>query len=561
MEDASVTTNYNPKLNLCLRLLVGMMYEALPTQGDYDSNAQEDILSILSDKSVQNVLRVIRHLSVSSKEATPDEELLHDQMIDFSGEFASGFVLGDEYTRDGENAGSLGTRIFHEHLEEIYLMWMASGLSAQELFDDHASFAYLLVTGEPALTVTDIDSGETVCTMSDAGAVAHASQSDNRQLAAFSFADETLHQRYSVIALPYDADYRVTWEATENSNGTIATTIIPSTTTIQPEYETYVRRWDDAEAGDSDVAYEARGNQIATDACTKMTMTSSDISLALGLSRLEGGWRDQVTHAVLDVCLLIIVLRALVATINQIGSNESWQTRFVCSSVILVALAESEVAYWLFASDPIQRLLWKTMAGAAMVLYCISCRSGRNDRQFWGILCAVVLCTAGDLAINFWFVPGLALFAVAHLFLIALFQTMHPLPKPLWFWWAVVSLISLPVTMEYLYAMPVEVRTCAMITAPVLLLVLFTGHQQRGYLDLGSFLLVVSDVLFAYFYADQSFPYVHMAYVLLYYLSLTIVCRSLLDEPESVIFTKALVRIPKHLRMRLPWAKPTKDPA
>ena len=525
-------TNYNPKMNLCLRLLIGMSEEMVTNQKEYDNSAQENILSLLEDKSPQNAMRVLRSLTLSTKDDSPEKLALEDNMVEFIGRFITSIALDLRDVEARPNMGTIGSRIFHEHIEDLYLMWMNVGLGPEELFDNKTTFTYLIVSGEPKLTIQDSTNSEVLCTIDPSESLTPFEQEDQGiAVIAETFYNQRTNENDCLVVLPHEGGYRVTWDSSDSGKDVTAW-IIPSTTVIAPEYEAYSRSWKSSEAT-SGTIYEAQDDQIDTNGATMTMLKSSDIVNLLGLDYVEEGWRVTIMRNILRVCLVLILLRAIVATINRMGSTDSWRRRFILSSITMVGLVESEAAYWLFAATPQIRLFWKALAGVAVLGYCLACRRS-GSKQFTRIFIAMVFCLAGDLAINFWFVSGVALFALAHVILIWLFQKTRPITKQTWFWWALISLgaalTSLGFTSDYSTAFRVGIA----LYIPILLLMFMTGRNQKGNLNLGSFLFVLSDCTLAFYFTHTQYPYAHMVYMVLYYLALMIICRSLIDEEVFV---------------------------
>ena len=189
-----------------------------------------------------------------------------------------------------------------------------------------------------------------------------------------------------------------------------------------------------------------------------------------------------------------------------------------------------------------------------VLLYCFCCRQEGSD-DFWSIFLALALCMAGDLAINFWFLPGVVLFALAHLNLIRFFLQKQPLRRTTWVWWVLISLMLAAGAISLTQGFPLSARIGAPVYAPILLLTLMCGLNQTGNLKLGAVLLVVSDCALAFYFMKQQYPYVHMAYMALYYLALIIICRALLDERVFIGTPHHMRKQPERFHFTLPWKR------
>lgn len=555
-------TNYNPKVNLCLRLLIGMFEELVSCQDEYDVDAQSTILSILEDRSPQNVLRVLRLVTLKSKDSTPEQRALQDEMVEFIGRFATGAIFESSDIFDGHNSGSVTSRVFHEHIEDLYLMWMDLGLDYDQLFGSPNTFTYLFLIDGVKYTIEDASTGEALYSIDENGTFERLQAAIDRDLVLANGTFDNVSYDYNAtfVALPHDADYRVTWEAV--SEDSPIAWIVPTDTRVAPSYEvsTFFLKDTTITPGDTGVIYEAHGDQVDMGNKVMEYYDSSLITLILGLGQIENGWRMTIMTLVMRICLGLIFLRAIVATINRWGTDDTWQFRFIASSIVMFALVESEIAYWLFAAKPQYRLIWKAIAGAGVILYCLCCRKS-GSRDFWRLFLALVICIAGDLAINFWFLPGLVLFALAHIILIWFFQTKRRLPKRMLVWWVLMSLAIAPAAYILSEDFITPIRVGVAVYATILLLVLFTGRQQGGNLALGSFLFVLSDALLGFYFLHQEYPYAHMAYMALYYLALLIMCRSLIDEEVFVTKDGWIQRMFEGMRHQLELDKDDETPS
>ena len=552
------STNYNAKLNLALRLAMGLFLEIVDSPEEYEKVPEAAILSLLEDRSPQNVLRSLRSITVTMKDDDPDKRELENQLIDFIGRLATGFVTGDDDIDAWSNSGSVGARLFHEHIEDLYMMWMTVPLTPDELFNRSDQFTYVILFGNADYLVENTAYGEQWYQITRGHVIEQLDAAHDRQihLALEVFENDRLEEPFSVIAIPSDSSYRITWKGNGSQDNTGLVFILPASVALSTTYDCSIMPFDCA-PGTTGTLIETQDGELITpgddavfDETTKY-IDASDFAWLLGLDHMRGGWRITIAQDVLIACLLLIGMRAIVASINRRGSGEPWRWRFVFSSLVMLSLAESEVAYWLFAGMPQFRLLWKALAGVGVLLYCFCCRQEGSD-DFWSIFLALALCMAGDLAINFWFLPGVVLFALAHLNLIRFFLQKQPLRRTTWVWWVLISLMLAAGATSLTQGFPLSARIGAPVYAPILLLTLMCGLNQTGNLKLGAVLLVVSDCALAFYFMKQQYPYVHMAYMALYYLALIIICRALLDE-------RVFIGTPHHMRKQehsFPWPFP-----
>jgi len=523
-------TYYNSKINLCLRLFLGMNEQLFPTSEDYDYSAQENLLSLLGDKSVQNVLRVLRAATIRNSPIPTDTSELEDQIIEFVGGIALDLVNNNKFLESGVNPGSVTSRIFHEHIEDLYLMWMYSQPSTGDLFKGPDSFTYLLALGDSDLTVEDASTGEPLY-LAEVGAdfeQLDAAKERGLKLVVDLYRGRPETGPVVVLALPQDVDYRVKWKATRD--GEMRFIAIPCTTVCAPFYEGY-QTIQSVKQGDEGIAYETQENRMVIPApgTSPKQFAASEITDLLGLCYIKGGWRVGIMQSILSVCLALILLRAIVATINRWGSDEFWQLRFVFSSIAMLCLVECEVCYWLFASKPQLGLYWKLGADAAVLSYCFCCKRP-GSKNFLQLFLTLATCVAGDIVSEIWFLPGAWINAIAHALFIRLFLENSRMPKPTWAWWFLLSITGV-VAGDYVtgsYSDPVV--HCVRLFTPLVLLMSMSGMRQKGNLRAGATLFVLADCLLGYYFLHQEYPYVHIASVVVYYLSLMVFSRSLIDE-------------------------------
>ena len=552
-------TNYNPKLNLALRLAMGLFLEIVDSPEEYDKVPEATILSLLEDRSPQNILRSLRSATISMKDDAPEKQVLENQLIDFLGRFATGFFFESGEIEETPNTGSLGARLFHEHIEDLYMMWMSVSLTPEELFSRSDQFTYVVLFGDAEYTVENTAYGEEWYRITSEGTVEQlaAAKDRNARLAIERFDNEREGLPFIVLVLPSDTSYRVTWEGSSGTDQTGIGLIASASVALSTQYECEATTFD-CSVGTGGALFEVNEGvpQVLNGPKNLMGshehLDASDFAWFLGLDHMRGGWRTSIAEDVLIVSLLLIGTRAIVALINRRGSTDAWRLRFAFSSLIMVALAESEVAYWLFAGTPQVRLFWKALAGIGVLLYCLCCRQKGSD-DFLGIFVALALCVAGDLAINFWFMWGVVLFGLAHVNFIRLFLQKRPLRRTTWVWWVLLSLMLVVASSLLSEGFSSSARISVAIYIPVLLLTFMCALNQTGNLRVGAVLLVISDCALAYYFMNQQLPYLHMAYMALYYLALTIICRSLIDE-------EVFIGVPRHmgkgrLSFTLPWMR------
>ena len=256
---------------------------------------------------------------------------------------------------------------------------------------------------------------------------------------------------------------------------------------------------------------------------------ASEIADLLGFCYIKDGWRAVVIQTVLHILLGLILLRAIVATINRWGSDEFWQPRFICSSIAMLCLAECEVCYWLFASKPLLGLYWRLGANVAVLAYCFCCRRP-GSKNFLQLFLTLAVCSVGNIVTEAWFLPGMWINAVAHALFIRMFLKSGNMPKATWVWWFLLSIIGVAAGLYVTVAYPDAVVFFVCLFIPIILLMFMSGIRQKGNLRTGTMLFVLADCLLGFYYLHQEFPYVHIASVVVYFLSLMVFSRSLIDE-------------------------------
>ncbi len=542
--DYESATEYDPGTNMRLRMAIGMFGELIKSQDDYDQSAQDNIRSLLEDKSPQNVLRVLRAIMLPTKDDAPEQRLIEDQMIEFLGRFAIDLVRESGATGSFSNVMSAATNVFHEHFEDSYISWMHADLTPEQLYDRPSSFTYIMAFWCPALIIEDSATGEELCRVAPDGTATYTAEGQARGL---DFAIENVEMEdviagANVIALPQDADYRVRWEADDSADVEFVTALVlPCQQAIQTSYDGYFGFWDTSVV-DGGVLYEAHGTQIERPPDLEPTeIQSSTMSDALGMSYVRNGWRVAIMQNLLRVSLVCVLLRAVVALINRWGSAERWEWRFVMSSLTMIALVESEAAYWLFGGSPVIRLGWIGVASCAVLLYCVACRNANSER-FWWLLAAIFALLASGVAVNFWFDPGMWLYACAQLFLAVLFLRDRGVRKAWLAWWAMLSVVLCALMLRGAGRLSPVVSYGVAACCATMLLLLTAARRQGGNLWLGSWLLALSDVMAGYYLFVDGMPYVHMAHMALFYLALLVMCRSLVDEEVVVVPDGSLVR-------------------
>ncbi|MBR5110570.1 MAG: hypothetical protein IK099_10265 [Clostridia bacterium] len=399
-----VDNTYSPELNLRMRLLCSYLLDVMDNQAYYDRTIQPALVGIMQDKSIPNLLTTLRALMVEQVGSTKTQITDMDELMDYFIRVFSGTVaqygLG---SADGNTASPL-LRLFNEHYINSYLANM--GAIQNALFEPSTSAYYVMVRGPVTVSIAFEDTPDSPLARIGAG---------GKKTYASPILDSGLQDAFylercgntTVLAVPADFDYRVSWTAESAGEVECLQTLVSVHDSAR--YACCVSEPVKVQPGDSGIALrQADGQNMLPDGFTEKAYEARNLAEFMGIASLGINWR----YALMIFCALI-ALPICVCLCFAASRRPERRKRYSCLSwlalcVFGIAALETEAAYWFFADRPLIRVFWKATVAACLLFHFI--RMHRLRRSLWKTYFpALALALAGDIVITVHSLAGAAL--------------------------------------------------------------------------------------------------------------------------------------------------------
>ena len=208
----------SPPINNTLRIVLDYIYAIVPTPESYVRSMQPAAISVMnntdSEQQKDAIFSILEEMEALSD--TQQEEI--GRLSDYLQQFASDFLVEDNPLIDQgywDPEAPLADNIMHEHNFDVYLEWMFSADSEEELFTRNPSVLRFTVRGEHTrMCITD-EYGFVAMVDNDAKATDIPADIIKEDLTRSEDApDPDLYVERSglqtIISLPRDSDYLIT---------------------------------------------------------------------------------------------------------------------------------------------------------------------------------------------------------------------------------------------------------------------------------------------------------------------------------------------------------------
>ncbi len=528
-----VTTNYSAALNLRMRLATSMILELIDSREAYNAQFQPAVVGLMQNKNIPNALTTLRKLLLTMNGSDREDKQNLDVLLDYLVRVFSQALTRTGLASANNNSGGTGLRLLNEHREDTYLASTDSFRFSN--FEPSEDFTYVAVRGPVEVTLSAEElpelwmkvtaSGETVYSEEVRGFMELASGEDGMQ------SDEPYYMErlgsVTVLAVPHDVDYRVVWEAA--GDGKVEVLQADCNVRAMKSYPGYYSGPREVKAGDKGCAYLQKYGERDLTGLTAKHFGGVDIARFIGFTSVGINWRILLMLTGALAGLMFAGLMGLLVHRKRKGKKYGILTWTVLG-VFSAAVIETEMAFWFFADRVWIRALWKAVIMFALLFLYIRYHRPKNS-WFHSLFPGFVMAVLADIAIGYAFVPGVVLFLIGHVLMIFSFLHRAPMPKGKWIQWATVSLVVFAfVVTRFVPSYGVRAWAAA-IYAPVLFLMAYSASRQRNRIRYAGRMFVVSDALLGVFHALFNDPFIHIVYMLLFYIALLLF--ALGDEETS----------------------------
>ncbi len=496
--------DYNPAMNLRVRLLVSMLLQGVGSREDYCSYLQSALQSMMENKSPANMIVNMRRIMLGAgKDGTAEM----DALMDYIFRLVSSSAFRQEYAQLGQKNGNMLFRLANEHFEDSYLGSMIVLRLGGEKTSEN--FCYVMARGDVSLDVTDLDLGIDVITLKSSGDVEyHTDYVPENEYDPELYYTERIGN-VSVMAIPMDENYRVTWTAEKDGEAEFLwARCSDAMTTVYSGAGTGPVR---VKAGDTGTAFLTEGQQpVLSTGFQETTLNGREMAAFLGIHTTGLNWR-------LLISLAAALLGAVISIPLCVYFSRKPERRgrgflyWLTAALLGIAALEAEAAFWLFADMAILRFIWKLIF--SLCLLALYFQTGRRQGSLSGLwLIGLMLAIGADLTLTFHSIAGTALFVAFCLYLAVCFLRKKGMPGRQWVLWAVCSFLSSGMVLMYFRASSGSVAWLAAAGGPIALLALFASGSQPFRIRLSTGLFVVSVLFLAFYNVTEKDPLLHVAY-------------------------------------------------
>ena len=508
-----IDIHYSGALNLRMRMLLSMAYDAIKSRENYVENIQDKAVGILQQKNASYMLTTMRNMLLSMKDGSAETREKLDGLLNYMIRVFGNALTRTELADVNRNSGSDMFLLFTEHRADSYLS--NTFVLQNGLFDDSREFTYVMVRGPVNLELTDDDIPGWSVTMDEKGSVFITNPETGESIKNPEYNPYYMERigNVSVAAIPGDLPLKVRWNAV--SDGTVEVIRAECGVRVSARYPGAATGAMKVRAGDTGTAFivgQAEG--VLPDGFEARVFHAQDLTAFLGISLPFVSWRLLVTGILLLAGLAVFLVIRLVSLLIP-GRTKYGAAVWCLLALFCVAVVEAEGAYWMLADMPVILALWRAVAGAAVLaVFFLRRKAGI------GVLSGIAAIIAAGITAVWAILPAIALLMLGHILLAVSFLREKPIGRASLARWAVLSLLVAGLIILVFVPGNGLSGWGAVICVPILLLLVYSS----GTLDLraryAAGFLLTSDLFLGAYLLFWDAPPAHILYTALLSVSL-----------------------------------------
>ena len=512
-----IDIHYSGALNLRMRILLSMAYEAIASRENYVQNIQDTVVGILRNKDAANTLITMRTMLLNMRGADAEARRRLDGLMNYMIRVFGNAVTRTELAAANRNSGSAMFLLFTEHREDTYL---ASTYMIQNgLFEESRNSTYVMVRGPVTLELTYDGTSDWSITLDKNGTISMSLPDTDEILNDPEYLPFYMERigNVSVAAIPEDLAVRAQWKAV--SDGVVEVIQACCGVRASQQYPGLATGEMKVRAGDTGTAFfPEQADGILPDVFHEKMFRASDLTGFLGISLPIVSWRFLVTGMFLLVGLAVFLVIGLASLL--LPSKAKKGTAFWCLlALFCIAVVEAEGTYWMLADMPVVLFAWKAIAGAAVLAMFFLWRNQGKETGI-GVLPGLAVIVLADLAAVWAFLPGIVLLLLGHILLTVSFLRKKPISRASWAQWAVLSVLVAGLDILVFVPEMGLLGWGAAICAPVFLLMAYCTDGQGLRARYAAGFLLASDLLLGAYLFVWNEPPGHFLYIALHSISL-----------------------------------------
>lgn len=373
----NVQANYSPELNFRVRTMLSMMIDATGNQDHFVKLYYPSIIGCMEDSSLSNILKEVRSFGIRERSLSAKERARWNESVDFTLNSFMGIVRRKGYNKADNNAGKLQVRFLIEHSQNSYLANMVTIRGGD--FADTESFYYVMVRGPVKVNVSwmDGDFGGPFLTVNADGT--QTVSEEGKEILGEGMTEILAESVYAercknttVVAIPLDRDvYRIDWEA--ESKGKVECLQVRCERNTSATFEGARSEAVRVAKGDTGTAFWNPDNDsILPFELKEVTVSAHDVARFMGMETPAMNWKMMlmIFTALISLPLCILACLILRHTLRQKYPFPVW----ALTGLLVIALNESELGYWLFADTPFIRIGWLLFAAVTLLALYLKTR-------------------------------------------------------------------------------------------------------------------------------------------------------------------------------------------
>ena len=501
LAEEGITTNYNPNFNLRVRLLFGIFLELAPNEFIFTDYVQPLFLSILVDKSLNNIIHLFRNSLLKWQAENPQLLEYKNHVLNYVINFIPHLLLKDDFMSGYDNRlSSPLLQLAHEHFPELYL-YSLYNIPEEEVYNTNNSFSYIILDDDANYFIKDKKSNELLYKIeNNQKSITEYAKTNNYDVPYFKINGK------SILILPNDVDYEVSYEARYNSNINVKLISYGRIFTSGVNSNDFDIK---ANKGDTGVLLSVNDGSSTTAGKFK-EYTAYEFSEFLGIDKNTFHYQGLLIGLVLLLCIVLSLIVYFVYFIRSKAKKAKTNIiKFSLVALILTAIAEAEMAYFLLADYLVVTVLCKVIAILSLFTLCvISIDLKKTLRNIHKTLIPfIVIMAIGSIVISFNIIAAIAIYIVGVGYLIYYYLSQDLISRNVWIVFALGSLIVISVAMFFIRQFDAQ-AILIYILAILLLLVVLCASTRVGVNEYPTFSLVVSFIfLMMYLYRDYHFLY------------------------------------------------------
>ena len=514
--EVGLKTYYIPGLNLRVRLLIGILLELINTPLEYSKTLQPAAIKILEDRTLSNVFITIQKLLSEWKRDNKEKLFSKDDLINYLIELIPSVLLKNGFLKGQVSSGTFGAILMHEHLPDIYFLWMMY-FTEEELFNNYEYSQNIIIKGNAETNIYDNKTNELLFTVDNKGNVKKSNVAVEKKLSLHA----DLFKNQVLIYVPSDIDYRVDVKALEKGNINVAT--IPTGIDFVPEYVDFEQNLN-LDKNEVKTIFEVKDGFSQFQGEAGM-IKASDLAERLNIERRTFSWRTILLFRITCVLLLIDLFVFLIIFILRKIKNKKFPwLNFIIISLIAIFTINSEVANWLLTDTPSIRISLKI--GIFIAFLAIFFHSRSIDKNFFKTtIPIIILAEISDILYSFSNLAGLIFLLAAHGYLIYYLLRTKKLNKQEWLGYALITVFTMPIVLYLCRHLGAD-KYYFLIAYPILTLALALATKQRLKIRIATDLLVLSDVFIAIYIVYPNLIINHLLSNFIFYLALLLFVHS-----------------------------------